>query len=60
MTDHILDALKIRLEEVQGKRKARVGRPGFDANIAAIDEAIAQLEAEIAKREAEASAGAEG
>lgn len=52
MTDHILDALKIRLEEVQGKRKARVGRPGFDANIEAIDEAIAQLEAEIAAREA--------
>lgn len=55
MTDHILDALKIRLDEVQGKRRARVGRPGFDTNVEAIDEAISQLEAEIASREGEAA-----
>lgn len=55
MTDHILDALKIRLDEVKGKRKARVGRPGFETNVQAIDDAIGQLEAEIAKREASPS-----
>lgn len=54
--EHILDALKIRRDEIAGKRKARAGQPGYAQNVAHIDQAIAELDAEIAKR----SAGSDG
>lgn len=54
MTDHILDALKIRLADLERKAAARRGQPGLKANVEEIDAAIAELSDEIAKREAAA------
>ncbi len=50
MTDHVLNALNQRLDDLRAKLKAREGVPGFEANTNEIREAIEQLEAEVGKR----------
>lgn len=47
--DPVRDAIAIRLEEIQGKRAARVGQAGYAQNVANIDEVIAELKAAIEK-----------
>ncbi len=56
VSQHVLDALNYRREELQGKRKARIGQPGYATNVADIDQAISDLDAEIA-RQSEGSDG---
>lgn len=45
--DPVRDAIAIRLEEIQGKRAARVGQAGYAQNVAEIDESIAILKAKL-------------
>lgn len=49
----VRDALVIRLAEIQGKRKARQGQSQYAVNIEEIDAAIAQIETELARIDAE-------
>ena len=51
---YILDALRIRRDELEGKRKARAGAPGYESNVQEIATAIEQISAEIARLEGEA------
>jgi len=51
MTDHVLDALKIRRDDLSRKREARATQPGYGQNVADIDQAIAELDQAIQERE---------
>ncbi len=54
MTDYVLDALKLRRDDLDRKLKARGGQPGYAVNVEEIKAALEQLNAEIATREAAA------
>ena len=57
-TDYVLDALKMRRDELTRKLNAREAAgsgSGYAENIAELRVAIAQIEAEIATREAGAA-----
>ncbi len=51
MTDHILDALTLRRDDLARKLKARRGTPGYEQNVVEIEQAIGQLDAEIQQRQ---------
>lgn len=52
MADHVAETLRLRIAELERKRKARAGKPGFEQNVQDIDAALSELKAALAERKA--------
>lgn len=55
---YVRSALELRLADLKAKKAARQGAPGFAENVAEVDAAIAEIEAELQRTKPEVANGA--